>query len=151
MELSYVGPIISGIAGGLIFCMGCYIMRIIVEDIPFRSRSNAIEFWTIVLLFSTITGGATYLASSFMFFNKEYYATERNEAMERKKVIEDDGYEYWSFIESRPIQKSKIHSCHGTSLVTDRAYKEVDVDSNEVKDSRARLHVFCKLDKEEGL
>lgn len=147
MELSYVGPIISGIAAGLMFCMGSYIMGIILEDIPFRSFSRAIEFWILTLLLSAATGVATYWASSFMFFNREYYEIKHNEAMERKSLIEDSGYEYWSEIDSRPIQKSKIHSCHGTSMVTDREYKEVDIESNEVKESKVRLHVFCKLNE----
>lgn len=145
MELSYVGPILNGMAVGLMVGIACYIYAAILQAIPFKSFSHACDIFAIIFFMSVSSGVMAFWLSSGLYFNREYYEVKHNEAMERKSIIEDSGYEYWSEIDSRPIQKSKIHSCHGTSLVTDREYKEVDIESNEVKESKVRLHVFCKL------
>lgn len=85
------------------------------------------------------------VASDKDFFNADYFAQMKEEKDERFKSLGDGGYEYWALIDSRPIEKSKIASCTGDALVTDIDYREIDTESETLKETRGDLHVFCKI------
>lgn len=107
---------------------------------PFASSFEAFFVSFVMVILVGLIG---YTISDKLIFNNDYYNITKKEAQERRANLEKDGYELWSIIDSRPIQNILVSSCDRSPLVTDKNYRKIDINSEEVRDSLKHLYVFC--------
>lgn len=96
--------------------------------------------WHVFFMSSVVAVLASLPADKIV--NREYYK-HADEVIENKKSdLQDKGYELWSKIKERPIEKVKIDSCLGDAILVDSKYNEVSID--ESIEGVSDILVYCR-------